>query len=80
MKRLLIITKLEFNMRIALTHPASCTRPARLSFWNAFALWRSRRDLAALDAAQLSDVGIAAGDARREAQRPVWDAPASWKC
>lgn len=67
-------------MRIVLSHPASCSRPARLSFWNAYALWRSRRALAALDPSQLTDVGITAPDAQAEAQRPVWDAPASWKC
>lgn len=67
-------------MRIALSHPASCPRPARLSLRSALALWRSRRALAALDPAMLDDVGIRAEEARLEAQKPFWDAPASWKC
>lgn len=66
-------------MRIALSRPASSPRRARLSLRHAIALWRSRRALAALDAAQLDDVGISAQDAQAEARKPLWDAPASWK-
>lgn len=67
-------------MRIALSHPASCSHPARLSILRSFALWRSRRDLANLDSAALADIGITPGQAKAEAKRPLWDAPASWKC
>lgn len=66
-------------MRIALSRPVSSPRLARLSLQRAVALWRSRRALAALDAAQLDDVGISAQQAQAEAQRPLWDAPSSWK-
>ena len=67
-------------MRIALSHRVACAQPARLSILRSFALWRSRRDLANLDADALADVGISPQEAKAEAQRPVWDAPASWKC
>lgn len=67
-------------MRIALSRPTCRQRPARLSLLGAFALWRSRRALANLDSSQLEDVGITATQAHAEAERPFWDAPASWKC
>jgi uncharacterized protein YjiS (DUF1127 family) len=38
-----------------------------------------RRDLARLDAAALSDIGITATQARAEAQRPFWDVPPGWR-
>lgn len=67
-------------MRIALSHSSSNRRAARLSLRGAFALLRSRRALANLDPEQLQDVGLSPQQAREEAQKPVWDAPASWKC
>ncbi|WP_298859545.1 DUF1127 domain-containing protein [uncultured Sulfitobacter sp.] len=67
-------------MRIALTQSASSQRPARLSLRSALALLRSRRALAALAPEQLQDVGLTSEEAQAEAQKPVWDAPASWKC
>ncbi|MCB1398207.1 MAG: DUF1127 domain-containing protein [Rhodobacter sp.] len=45
----------------------------------AVALSRQRRQLAALDATRLDDLGLTAQDARREAARPFWDAPQHWK-
>jgi len=45
----------------------------------AVALSRQRRQLAALDATRLDDLGLTAQDARREAARPFWDAPRHWK-
>lgn len=51
-----------------------CTLPAMA------ALWRSRRALETLSDAQLRDAGISREEALTEAARPVWDAPASWKC
>jgi len=44
-----------------------------------FALARSRRALGSLSDEQLRDVGIDAAQARTEAARPVWDAPAAWR-
>jgi uncharacterized protein YjiS (DUF1127 family) len=56
------------------------SRPARLSILKVAALWRSRRHLSALTPEQLEDAGITPSQAHAEAARPVWDAPASWKC
>ena len=42
------------------------------------AVWRSRRQLAKLDARALQDVGITPEQARREASLTVWDVPANW--
>lgn len=39
---------------------------------------RSRRRLEDLDEHLLRDVGLTRGEARREAERPVWDAPNHW--
>lgn len=44
-----------------------------------YGLWRSRRALARLTAAQLKDVGVSPSEARNEANRPVWDVPANWR-
>lgn len=66
-------------MRLTLSSHCQPQPPARLSLRAALALWRSRRALAALSADHLCDVGITAQEARQEAARPFWDAPASWK-
>lgn len=66
-------------MRIALSSSVPPSSRARLSLRGAIALWRSRRALAGLSDAQLQDVGLSRQDARAEAERPVWDAPESWK-
>jgi uncharacterized protein YjiS (DUF1127 family) len=48
--------------------------PVRL--WNTVVRWagraRQRRDLAELDAHLLKDIGVTAGEARREAAKPFW--------
>lgn len=49
-----------------------------VSLFSLIALWRSRRQLASLDATQLADVGITANDASREAARAPWNVPAHW--
>ncbi|MEH6738518.1 MAG: DUF1127 domain-containing protein [Sulfitobacter sp.] len=67
-------------MRIALSHSVHQSRRPRLSLRAAIALWRSRRALAVLSDAQLNDVGLGHADAQAEAARPIWDAPAAWKC
>ncbi len=43
------------------------------------AVWRSRRNLAQLDARALEDIGISADEAKREAQLGLWDVPPNWK-
>ncbi len=42
------------------------------------ALRRSRRQLAQLDAYRLRDIGLTPESAKREANAPIWDAPAHW--
>ncbi|MEE3361560.1 MAG: DUF1127 domain-containing protein [Pseudomonadota bacterium] len=42
-------------------------------------LARQRRALAALDADQLSDIGLTPEDARQEAERLFWDVPNHWR-
>lgn len=56
-------------------------RPARravLPLSARLGLWRQRRQLAALEAHRLADIGLTAKEAAREAARPVWDAPSTW--
>jgi uncharacterized protein YjiS (DUF1127 family) len=64
------------------TSPAgsfSAPRPALIkTALRIAALWRSRRALAQLDAAQLDDIGISAKAAAKEARRAPWDAPQNW--
>lgn len=41
-------------------------------------IWRERKKLAHLDAHLLEDIGVSEAQAKQEASRPVWDAPARW--
>ncbi len=56
---------------------------ARRGLWQALRrlgeLARQRRALAEMDAHRLSDIGLSAEEARREAARPFWDAPEHWR-
>lgn len=55
---------------------ARTPRPGLLArVGRAAATWRQRRQLAALDAHLLNDLGISAAEAQREAARPFWDLP-----
>ncbi|WP_456389785.1 DUF1127 domain-containing protein [Profundibacter sp.] len=38
-----------------------------------------RRALRTLDSAALNDLGLSYADAKREANRPFWDVPATWR-
>lgn len=38
-----------------------------------------RRALRRLDSAALNDLGLTYADAKREANRPFWDVPATWR-
>ncbi len=41
-------------------------------------LGRSRRRLRDLEEHLLRDIGVTAAEARREAEKPIWNAPAHW--
>ena len=43
------------------------------------AMARQRRQLAALGASRLDDLGLSREQALTEAQRPFWDAPGAWR-
>lgn len=67
------------------SRPALCATPmqrrsrgllARLL--DTLAIHRQRRRLIELDDALLKDIGLTRDQARREAERPFWDAPAHW--
>lgn len=59
-------------------HPLAPARP-RFSLVTALNVWRTRRALARLDAAGLADVGLDHARAAREASKPIWDVPATWR-
>jgi uncharacterized protein YjiS (DUF1127 family) len=63
-----------FHAAAAAVGPLRAAVRARVALWSALA--RERRSLARLDARLLRDIGIDAGAAAREAERPFWDAPA----
>lgn len=44
-----------------------------------FRLRKSRADLRGLDPHLLRDIGLTEDDAKREADRPVWDVPSNWR-
>jgi len=50
----------------------------KTGFWTLLSLYRQRRTLAQLDPHLLKDIGITPEMARKEAIRPIWDAPAHW--
>lgn len=58
--------------------PLSAGRILR-SLWYRLQLRQTRQRLADLDAHMLADIGLTEAQARREAARPLWDAPASWR-
>lgn len=64
-----VITRPHIKMR----RPGLLARLASLR-----GLWRQRTRLAELEPHMLEDIGVSEAQARKEAGRPVWDAPANW--
>ena len=62
------------NVRVAVRQATP-----RFSLLNALAVWQSRRALAQLDAHALEDIGISASSAAKEAAKPIWDVPTTWR-
>ncbi len=44
------------------------------------AVHRQRKALASMDDIALNDIGVSRTQAEREASRPIWDAPETWRC
>ncbi len=44
------------------------------------AVHRQRKALARMDDTALDDIGVSRAQAHREASRPIWDAPETWRC
>lgn len=62
------------------THPVAVQgQPLIKRISAALTLHRQRQKLSKLDDAALRDIGVSREDARREAQRAIWDAPKGWK-
>lgn len=60
--------------------PVAARRPRLLSYVTAaFAAYRQRRALDNLDAHLRYDLGLDPEALRREADRPIWDVPKSWR-
>ncbi|AHM04421.1 hypothetical protein roselon_02070 [Roseibacterium elongatum DSM 19469] len=59
---------------LATARLAPSRRPFNLAalIGRAYATWRQRRQLAALDAHARRDIGLTEGEALREALRPAW--------
>ena len=55
-------------------------RPVLLAarFSSLLSLRRQRKRLAELDASALADIGLTRDQAQSEANRPIWDVPATW--
>jgi len=72
----------EWLMTLINTTPI--TRRPRASFFGTLmqlaAISRQRKALARLDDAALDDIGVSRAEADREASRPIWDAPETWRC
>ncbi|PKP61641.1 MAG: hypothetical protein CVT86_08635 [Alphaproteobacteria bacterium HGW-Alphaproteobacteria-8] len=71
---------MEAAMRVALRSPRAPRAPLSLrALWRRVMVWRAlareRRALAALDPHLLRDMGLDAGSAAQEADRPFWDVP-----
>lgn len=47
---------------------------------NCFETRRQRRQLAKLGPQALTDLGLSEKEAKAEANRPIWDVPANWRC
>jgi uncharacterized protein YjiS (DUF1127 family) len=65
-------------MTLSLASPRSTRTGLFFRLGQMVALWQQRRRLACLDEAALRDIGLTRTEALTEAERPIWDVPASW--
>ena len=67
-------------MRVqSITLPRFSRLPRLAGLADLLALYRQRKQLAALDALQLADIGLSPDQALAESRRPIWDAPPHWR-
>lgn len=71
----------DMSLPRSCTHSRPQTAPElRLTFLGrVFGVWRQRNHLSRLDAHMRRDIGISDGELAREARRPIWDVPATWR-
>ena len=69
------MTTLNTSARTFTTQRPSVVRMVKL----AVSAHRQRRALRKLDNAALNDLGLTYDQAKREAKRPFWDVPATWR-
>jgi uncharacterized protein YjiS (DUF1127 family) len=64
-----------------LSLPLSRSSRFSLLSWigTALSVARQRHDLAQLDERMLSDIGLSADEAQKEANRAPWDVPSHWR-
>ncbi len=61
---------------LTLTHTdCSRARKGTISLFSLISLYRQRRALASLTAAQLDDLGLTRDEALHESRKPLWDIP-----
>ena len=62
-------------------HQVVRRKPTNVLRWITAALTahRSRLDLNKLDDRLLEDIGVSRAEAKREAERPIWNVPAHWQ-
>ncbi len=61
-------------------HISTCVGRRKNGLFGYLDLYRQRRALAAMDDAQLIDLGLTRAQALQEANRAIWDAPHHWHC
>jgi len=69
------LTTTRSGMRLGGTRPRTLLGRAI----SLLAFHRTRASLAHLDDAMLSDIGVTREQALKEAKRPLWDVPPTWR-
>ena len=72
-------TRTSFSSAHALRMDRTHQRPTLKLLDVLTSLYRQRVSLGKLEPHMLDDIGITCDMARREAERPVWDVPQSWR-
>jgi uncharacterized protein YjiS (DUF1127 family) len=73
------MTMISTNCHAANTTSASTRYSVIAKLSHFHAVWTQRKALKSLDSAGLRDIGVTRAQAQAEANRPIWDAPESWR-